>query len=73
MTETGSSLRQQFDRFDRDGNGYIDEGEFGELIKSLGVTFPEEKKLVAFMAIDVNGNGRIDFGEFETWWTRRAP
>ncbi len=72
MSENGSPLRQEFDRFDRDRNGYIDEGEFGELLLSLGVNFPQEKLMIAFNAIDVNGNGRIDFGEFEIWWRKRA-
>ncbi len=72
MTEDGSSLRQDFERFDRDSNGWIDEGEFGELLSSLGVSFPREKVMIAFMAIDVNGNGRIDFGEFEAWWKKRS-
>lgn len=61
-------LRDEFSRFDRDGNGAIDEAEFAELLGALGVSFSQEKAMVAFMAIDVNGNGRIEFGEFETWW-----
>lgn len=65
------ALRAAFDRFDRDGNGAIDEVEFAALVRSLGVEMPEEKVQVAFLAIDVNGNGRIDFGEFATWWSRR--
>lgn len=61
-------LRKEFSRFDRDGNGSIDEAEFAELLDALGVSFSKEKAMVAFLAIDVNGNGRIDFGEFQTWW-----
>jgi len=72
MNDNSSSLRRDFERFDRDNNGSIDEGEFEELLVSLGVHFPKEKALIAFMAIDVNGNGRIDFGEFEAWWKKRS-
>jgi len=67
-----SELRAAFDRFDRDGNGTIDEDEFSELVRSLGVAMTPEKVQTAFLAVDVNGNGRIDFGEFVVWWTRRA-
>jgi Ca2+-binding EF-hand superfamily protein len=65
-----STLRTAFERFDSDGNGYIDESEFAALVKSLGVDFSAEKLRVAFLAIDVNGNERIEFGEFRAWWTK---
>ena len=70
--ESSDPLREEFDRFDADGNGWIDEDEFAALVRSLGVTFTAEKVAVAFMAIDVNGNGRIEFGEFKSWWQTRA-
>jgi Ca2+-binding EF-hand superfamily protein len=66
------TLRQEFDRFDADGNGWIDEDEFAALVRALGVTFTPEKVAIAFMAIDVNGNGRIEFGEFTSWWQKRS-
>jgi Ca2+-binding EF-hand superfamily protein len=65
-------LRAAFERFDRDGNGHIDEAEFAELVRSLGVQMTPEKVQIAFLAIDVNGNGRIDYGEFAAWWGRRT-
>jgi Ca2+-binding EF-hand superfamily protein len=65
-------LQAAFERFDRDRNGHIDEGEFAELIRSLGVDMTPEKVQVAFLAIDVNGNERIDYGEFAAWWGRRT-
>lgn len=65
-------LRTAFDKFDRDGNGFIDEAEFAELLSSLGIDLTPEKIQIAFMAIDVNGNERVDFGEFAVWWERRA-
>ena len=66
-------LQAAFERFDRDRNGHIDEAEFAELVRSLGVDMTPEKIQVAFLAIDVNGNERIDYGEFAAWWGRRAP
>ena len=71
MSDATEALRTEFDRFDTDGNGAIDESEFGALVASLGVKFTPEQLQIAFSAIDTNGNQRIDFGEFTTWWTRR--
>ena len=66
------TLHREFERFDADGNGSIDEDEFGALVRALGVTFPPEKVAIAFMAIDVNGNGQIEFGEFKSWWQKHS-
>jgi calcium-binding protein CML len=66
-----SALKTEFDRFDTDHNGSIDEGEFAALLRALGVRMSPEHVSTAFLAIDVNGNSRIDFGEFKAWWTRR--
>jgi calmodulin len=66
-----SDLKAAFDKFDKDGSGFIDEAEFSALVKSLGVQLSPEKVGVAFLAIDVNGNGRIEFGEFSAWWKQR--
>jgi Ca2+-binding EF-hand superfamily protein len=65
-----TDLKAQFDKFDADKSGYIDESEFSELVKSLGVNLSTEKIAVAFLAIDVNGNRRIEFGEFGAWWKK---
>lgn len=64
------TLRKEFDRFDADTNGYIDEAEFSALVHSLDSTLTGEKAAIAFLALDVNGNGRIEFGEFSAWWKR---
>jgi Ca2+-binding EF-hand superfamily protein len=76
MSDAGAQrpelLRAAFDKFDSDGNGFIDEVEFSDLVASLGIGMTAEKVQIAFTAIDVNGNGHIDFGEFAEWWGRRA-
>jgi Ca2+-binding EF-hand superfamily protein len=69
---TPDDLRPDFNRFDTDGNGIIDEDEFAALIAALGVEFTPEQTQVAFLAIDIDGNGRIDYREFRGWWNRRA-
>lgn len=64
------TLRNDFDQFDTDKNGYIDEEEFASLIEFLGIEFSKQQTATAFLAIDVNGNGRIEFGEFRSWWLK---
>ena len=66
-------LRAQFDRFDTDKNGSIDDDEFAGLLVALGVGFTPEQTLTAFLAIDVNGNRQVEFGEFKSWWLTRNP
>ena len=70
--ETDTELRREFDRFDDDKNGSIDEDEFGRLVVALGVKFTPEQTATAFLAIDIDGNGRVDFREFKGWWSKRG-
>lgn len=63
------ALRARFEAVDEDRNGKIDQGEFTQLLDTLGVGFTKEQSLTAFTAIDVNGSGAIEFGEFAAWWT----
>jgi Ca2+-binding EF-hand superfamily protein len=64
-------LRREFQRFDADANGRIDEQEFSALVRSLGVNLSENRIAVAFGAIDIDASGSIEFGEFCSWWSRR--
>ncbi len=65
-----SVLRAEFQKFDTDGNGYIDEPEFGALVRALGADLSNVELAVAFLAVDVNGNRRVEFGEFAVWWKK---
>lgn len=66
------ALKAEFERFDSDRNGTIDEDEFERLVRALGITLSPEHTHTAFLAIDVNGNGVIEFGEFAGWWKRHV-
>ena len=66
-----SSLKARFDRYDRDGNGRIDESEFGELLDALGVGYSKTQKQAAFEDIDRDHSGQIDYDEFAKWWTHQ--
>ncbi|HVJ14458.1 MAG TPA: EF-hand domain-containing protein [Polyangiaceae bacterium] len=62
-------LRARFDRCDHDGNGKIDEKEFGEMLDGLGLGYSPAQVRAAFEGVDVNGSGLIDYDEFARWWT----
>lgn len=64
-------LRDRFDRCDRDGNGQIDEAEFGQMLDALGLGYSPAQVRAAFESIDVNRSGLIDYEEFTRWWTHR--
>ncbi|MCO7226010.1 EF-hand domain-containing protein [Pleionea sp. CnH1-48] len=61
-------VKDNFNFFDRDGNGEIDLKEFTELLKVLSPQSNEEQAEKGFSLIDSNGDGHIDFEEFIGWW-----
>jgi Ca2+-binding EF-hand superfamily protein len=65
------ALRGRFERFDRDGNGKIDEAELRQLLDALGVGFSDAQVRATLESIDLDQNGLIDFDEFRAWWTSR--
>lgn len=68
--DTGSTDRilRLFQRFDTNGDGFIDEDEFGEILKSLGWDSPEEIRCLEFAMVDTDSDGQVDFREFADWW-----
>jgi calmodulin len=69
MPQDRDDLRENFDRYDRDGDGAMNFPEFSQLLESLGETLSEDEQLLAFDATDGDGDGLIDFDEFVAWWT----
>ncbi|KDO32190.1 hypothetical protein SPRG_19488 [Saprolegnia parasitica CBS 223.65] len=60
----------KFQRYDRDGSGYLELPEFKTLLSELGVA-PSEERLAAYMeTFDTNNDGKISFDEFKDWWTK---
>lgn len=64
-------LRDRFEGVDNDGNGAIEEGEFGRLLEALGAGYSDAQVHAAFTDIDRDANGRIELEEFRAWWTSR--
>jgi calmodulin len=59
--------REAFYMYDKNGDNKISLEEFGEVIKSLGLS-PSKEELVSLMnEIDLDGNGLVEFNEFAIW------
>jgi Ca2+-binding EF-hand superfamily protein len=61
-----AELRQAFDSFDTNGDGFIDRQEFHALLKKLDRDVSKEECLEI---ADTEGDGYIGFKEFIVWWT----
>ncbi len=63
-----AQIREEFDFFDKDKNGEIDQKEFWELLKIISPKATEEQAYEGFDIIDENDDGVINFDEFLAWW-----
>nr|WP_290746606.1 EF-hand domain-containing protein [Haliea sp.] len=64
-------LRENFDHFDRNGDGKIELKEFAALLEGLDALEPGEDPQVGFQAIDSDGSGVVEFDEFVAWFQDR--
>ncbi|KAK3786192.1 hypothetical protein RRG08_020335 [Elysia crispata] len=64
--EFGSEMREAFEMFDTDNNGYIDAEEFKTFMMTLGDQMTEEQVSEMMKEVDTNGDGKIDYKEFCT-------
>jgi len=59
-----------FAKYDSDGSGSIDKGEFQLLCSSLGYVVSSSELSFAMAKMDADGSGKIELNEFKTWWGR---
>ena len=69
--EKAQEIQEDFNQFDRDGNGKIDFGEFTELMDALDANLTGDQARLGFEAIDTDRSGQINFNEFLAWWSER--
>lgn len=63
------SLREAFNKFDKDQSGSIEESEIIQLAKELGHEVTLEEVQAIFREIDTNKDKKISFDEFVIWWS----
>lgn len=64
-----AELREAFDSYDSNGDGWIVGDEFNKLLQALDYDISEDECLLAFELTDGDGDGSISFEEFMGWWT----
>lgn len=64
-----AELRQAFDSYDSNGDGWIVSREFSCLLQALDHDLSDDECLLAFDLTDGDGDGTISFEEFMSWWT----
>ncbi len=70
LTETDiAESRMAFEFFDLNGDGFLDQEEFHELLERLEGDVNSAECLLAFEVADTEGDGYIGFKEFAVWWT----
>eukprot|EP00091_Calanus_sinicus_P017097 TRINITY_DN36897_c0_g1_i1.p1 TRINITY_DN36897_c0_g1~~TRINITY_DN36897_c0_g1_i1.p1 ORF type:complete len:111 (-),score=54.26 TRINITY_DN36897_c0_g1_i1:31-363(-) len=63
-SDEDSDLREAFQIFDRDRNGYIDRNELKKVVSMLGTMLTKEEVEDFMKEADVDGNGKLDYDEF---------
>jgi calmodulin len=64
-----AELRHAFDTCDSNGDGWIINSEFSQLLHALDHGLSEDECQLAFEITDADGDGSISFEEFMGWWT----
>lgn len=57
-------LRNAFNVFDTDGNGYITRDELGSVMGNLGEKLTSDELKEMMREADTDGDGKIDYKEF---------
>ncbi|CAL1537420.1 unnamed protein product [Lymnaea stagnalis] len=64
VEEFGAEMKEAFQLFDTDKNGYIDAHEFKSFMTTLGDKMTDEEVMDMMKDADTNGDGQIDYLEF---------
>jgi Ca2+/Na+ antiporter len=61
---TEALLKENFKKYDLDGNGEMDEQEMGLMLADLNIVFSQADLKEAFAIVDEDGDGSVQFREF---------
>jgi len=67
-TLKNGSVKEAFNKFDKDGSGNIDINELQALMELLGCKLEGEDLAKQMKELDLNGDGAVDFDEFSRWY-----
>ena len=67
-----TKFKEQFSRFDKDGDGNISGAELGPLMESLNLQTSAREVKAFLKATDTDHNGAIDFQEFVSMMGKKA-
>ena len=59
------TLKRQFKKFDKDGNGYLEGKEVAKFMTALQVANDAATRRAFFKLVDKNNDGKLSFAEFE--------
>ena len=69
LNENVNETRRMFEKFDLNGDGFIDQDEFHVLLETLDGDVSRAECQLDFEVADTTGDGFIEFREFAAWWT----
>jgi len=65
-------VRQVFNRYDKDDNGYLSPAELASACKEMGSGFTTSELVAIFDYIDADGGGKLSYTEFEAFFTGKT-
>mmetsp|Transcript_22310 Transcript_22310/g.44774 ORF Transcript_22310/g.44774 Transcript_22310/m.44774 type:complete len:99 (+) Transcript_22310:3-299(+) len=69
VTQTDMDVEEAFKKYDKDGNGWISDAEFGDLARDNNIVLNANEMDAAKNVLDTDRNGKIDKKEFRVWLT----
>ncbi|KAK3603071.1 hypothetical protein CHS0354_015766 [Potamilus streckersoni] len=63
-TDLEASLREAFQMFDEDGNGFISAAELKQVMTNLGEKLTDEEVDQMIREADTDGDGQVNYEEF---------
>lgn len=66
---TEDKMKTIFMKFDKSGNGFIEEGEFAEFVKELGLKLSQSDVSEVYNSIDTDKSGHLSFEEFSHYFS----